>query len=52
MTIKFEKNGKSFKGEVISRGFFNVDQPECYEVEVAGRPYGAILVPVAICQPA
>ena len=49
MTVQFQINGKTRTAKVIDRGFFNVDLPECYEVEI--NRYGFTkLVPVKDCK--
>jgi hypothetical protein len=47
MTATFERNGKTFTGQVVSRGFYNVDAPECFEVELS--QYRTVMIPVTEC---
>lgn len=48
MTVTFNRNGKTFTGTAISRGFHNVDKPESFEVQIS--EYVVIWVPVADCK--
>jgi len=50
MTVKFNKAGKEYRGEVIAKGYFKVDAPESYEVSVADVPHIRFLVPVTDCE--
>lgn len=47
MTIKFQRNGKTFTGQVVSKGFFKVDAPESYEVNIGPV---IVTVPVSECE--
>lgn len=50
MTVSFKINGQTRTGKVVDRGFFHVDGPECYEVEI--NSYGFTkLIPVCECEP-
>lgn len=44
MTIEFNLNGKNTKAEVLFKGFYNVDKPESYQVQIG---YSYIYVPVS-----
>lgn len=48
MTATFSRKGKTFTGTVLSRGFYNVDKPESFEIQV--REHVVIWVPVAECK--
>lgn len=45
MTIQFNRNGKTFTADVVGRGFYEVDQPECYEVHI-----GPVVVHVPVSE--
>lgn len=48
MTVTFKRNNKAFTGTVLSRGFYNVDIPEGYEVELCETR--TVWVPVTECR--
>lgn len=48
MTATFNRNGKTFTGTILSRGFHIVDAPESFQVRV--REHIVIWVPVADCK--
>lgn len=48
MTVTFNRNGKTFTGTVLSRGFYNVDKPESFEVQIS--EFSVVWVPVAECR--
>ncbi len=51
MMVSFKINGQVRTGKVIGQGFFHVDGPECYEVEI--NSYGFTkLIPIGDCEPA
>lgn len=47
MIVSFQRNGKTFSGKVVSRGFYDVDAPESFEVQL--REHATIWVPVTDC---
>jgi hypothetical protein len=48
MTATFTRNGKTFTGKIVSRGYHNVDAPEGVEIELDRAR--TIWVPVSECQ--
>lgn len=48
MTATFNRNGKTFTGKIISRGFHNVDAPEGFEIALDSAR--TIWVPVTDCK--
>lgn len=49
--VMFCSGEKTLIGTVLSRGFFEVDQPECFEIDVPKFPHLRFIVPVTDCQP-
>jgi|GEM_PF-3357698 len=49
-TVKFQRGNKTITGNVVARGYFNVDQPECFEVSAPEFPHLRFIVPVSECQ--
>ena len=48
MTATFNRNGKTFTGKIVGRGFYNVDAPESFQVRISDTV--EIWVPVASCK--
>ena len=48
MTATFTRHGKTFAGKVLSRGFYTVDAPEGFEIELDA--FRTIWVPIAECK--
>lgn len=51
MIVSFKKADKEYIGEVVGEGFFNVDGPEFYEINVATFPHIRFIVPMTECKP-